>query len=120
MGPEGTKAMTWLLESPQPKVRLHAVRALGRLGSAAAPQTDVLALRLAHDPDALVRRASAEALARCGELGVVALESCLNVPHPHVRERAAEALRRNGRDIEPIPRPEWQRTADGHPQTATA
>lgn len=94
LGQEGANATAFLLQATDPKVRMHAARALGRRGPAVAAQADALAQLLAHDHEPPVRRAAAEALARLGEPGVIALESCMGVPQTQVRELAQEALAR--------------------------
>merc|ERR1712232_410529 len=79
-------------------VRMHAARALGRMGPVAAPHADSLASLLAkpHE-EASVRRACADALPKLGEAGALALAECLWVKHPDVRLLAAEALARTSK-----------------------
>lgn len=122
MGEEGARAMALQLEASEAKVRMHAARALGRMGPAATSQSEALARRLANDADTSVRRVAAEALAKLGEAGAVALESCLNVPDAQVRERAAEALQRMGRTelLQRTRLPTWGSVAETSPRAGMA
>ncbi len=80
-------------------VRAAAALALavmaGRFPQVVEPYLGALAVRLA-DIDGLVRQASADALARCGELALSALREVLELGPEAARTRAAYALWKMG------------------------
>ncbi|HEX5272750.1 MAG TPA: HEAT repeat domain-containing protein, partial [Gemmataceae bacterium] len=66
LGRGGVRQLIGLLGSPQANSRAQAADALGLLGPRAAPAVPSL-IRLTRDPDPLVRRNAAGALARIGK-----------------------------------------------------
>jgi HEAT repeat protein/lysophospholipase L1-like esterase len=91
-------ALADALESPDPRVRARAARALGQAGSDARRLRPALAARLGDD-DRAVRAAAVWALGRLGprpDADLVALERRLGDADPAVRAGAAWSLGRLG------------------------
>lgn len=85
------------LDYADAELRSAAVMTLGNIGqrdgAAVRPVTQQMSALLADD-DGLVRRAAADALARCGDVAVPALAAMLQGPHEGARSQAMSALRR--------------------------
>eukprot|EP00927_Polykrikos_kofoidii_P001958 TRINITY_DN10759_c0_g1_i2.p1 TRINITY_DN10759_c0_g1~~TRINITY_DN10759_c0_g1_i2.p1 ORF type:complete len:586 (+),score=58.35 TRINITY_DN10759_c0_g1_i2:71-1828(+) len=92
MGPLGAATLENKLGSSRAQVRMHAARALGRMGSDAFQHVGALGKTLSVDRDASVRRAAAEALTRLGEAGLAVLKSCESDRDPDVRFLAKSTL----------------------------
>jgi HEAT repeat protein/lysophospholipase L1-like esterase len=97
-GSEDLPALAATLESPDPRVRARAARALGRAGSDARRLRPAVAARL-EDEDQAVRAAAVWALGRLGprpDADLAALEGRLADADPAVRAGAAWSLGRLG------------------------
>ncbi|MCL6503377.1 MAG: HEAT repeat domain-containing protein [Pirellulales bacterium] len=67
-----------LLDEPNPTVRIHAARALGRMGSEAQPAVPKLVAAL-EDPEPEVQRAAARALGQMGPAASDAVPALIRV-----------------------------------------
>ena len=78
IGEPAIPQLTGLLDDPNPTVRMHAARALGRMGSQAQPAVPRLVAAL-EDPEPDVQRAAARALGHMGPAAKDAVPALIRV-----------------------------------------